>query len=93
VCYQLVCLFHHPHAEYFYYRRIIAQRDSLHSSFVADFQGDAVTQFVNNLPVYDRAYDRAKYYGRTIAIAQSSGTGKSKLMHDLSKTVIYVLCY
>jgi hypothetical protein len=93
VCYQLVYLFHLPHAEYVYYRRIIAQRDSLNSSFITDFKGDAVTQFVNNLPVYDRAYDPAKYYGRTIAIVQSSGTGKSKLMHDLAKTVIYVLCY
>jgi ATPase subunit of ABC transporter with duplicated ATPase domains len=69
----------------------MAQRGRLHSSFIADFQGDAIAQFQNVLIKYDKEYKSSRYNGRTIAIAQSNGTGKSKLMHELTKTVICLL--
>jgi hypothetical protein len=37
--------------------------------------------------VYERTYDRTKHHGRIIPILQSSGTGKSRLMAEVSHEV------
>ncbi|EIW78405.1 hypothetical protein CONPUDRAFT_138698 [Coniophora puteana RWD-64-598 SS2] len=55
--------------------------------FTQQLKGNAVAQFISNLHIYHRLYDRFKYYGRTIAIVQSSGTGKSRLMREVANQI------
>jgi hypothetical protein len=65
------------------------EKQSLHRSFVQTFSGDAKNRFIEDLRIYADIYASAPdvYYGRTIAIVQSSRTGKSKLMKDLGLEV------
>jgi len=51
--------------------------------------GDAVKSFIDGLDVYSDIYNNERHYGRSIALLQSSGTGKSRLVHELGKQVRY----
>jgi ABC-type lipoprotein export system ATPase subunit len=46
-----------------------------------------VEAFKHGLDLYNQLYTSEQLDGRTIAITQSSGTGKSKLMYDLADHV------
>ena len=61
--------------------------------FTRKYKGQAATEFCDALQVYDQIYDPERYFGRFIAILQSSGTGKSRLVSELLNTVYlyYVL--
>lgn len=59
----------------------------LHRVFTSDSKGSAVKDFLVGLDDYEKHYDPLRHHGRSIALLQSSGTGKSKLMHDLNKHV------
>jgi len=61
----------------------MAQR--LHHVFTRNHEGDAVDRFVQALDEYGKMYMVGKHYGKSIAILQSSGTGKSRLMYELAK--------
>jgi hypothetical protein len=58
---------------------------SLAWSFEQPYQGPALDNFISVLYKHMDEYDSSKFYGRNIPIIQSSGTGKSKLIRDLSK--------
>ncbi|KAN0062305.1 hypothetical protein ACQY0O_005186 [Thecaphora frezii] len=54
--------------------------------FAADLHGDVVHRFNDALlSDYEAEFDSKKYYGRIIPIVQSSGTGKSRLVHEMRK--------
>jgi hypothetical protein len=63
------------------------QAMTMHASFQRLPVGDAAEKFYNHLETYDNAYRTSERYGKSIAILQSSGTGKSKLMRDISHWV------
>jgi hypothetical protein len=70
------------------------EKRSFHRNFVQTFLGNAKHRFIRDLRIYADIYASAPkvYYGRTIAMVQSSGTGKSRLMKDLGLEVkSYVL--
>ncbi|KAN0060846.1 hypothetical protein ACQY0O_007507 [Thecaphora frezii] len=52
-------------------------------SFNSDLHGDVVQRFNDTLSKYEAKFDPKKYYGRIIPIVQSSGTGKSRLVHEM----------
>ncbi|KAN0063447.1 hypothetical protein ACQY0O_003891 [Thecaphora frezii] len=52
-------------------------------SFNSDLHGDVVQRFNDTLSKYEDKFDPKKYYGRIIPIVQSSGTGKSRLVHEM----------
>jgi hypothetical protein len=52
-----------------------------------EYRGDAVESFVLGLKVYTEMYSPKLHYGRSIAIPQSSATGKSRLVQELGKKV------
>ncbi|KAN0059896.1 hypothetical protein ACQY0O_008471 [Thecaphora frezii] len=53
-------------------------------SFAADLHGDVVQRFNDDLLCdYEAEFDPKSYYGRIIPIVQSSGTGKSRLVHEM----------
>ncbi|KAN0065007.1 hypothetical protein ACQY0O_001457 [Thecaphora frezii] len=54
-------------------------------SFNSDLHGDVVQRFNDTLSKYEAKFDPKKYYGRIIPIVQSSGTGKSRLVHEMRK--------
>ncbi|KAN0062111.1 hypothetical protein ACQY0O_005632 [Thecaphora frezii] len=54
-------------------------------SFNSDLHGDVVQRFNDTLSDYEEKFDPKKYYGRIIPIVQSSGTGKSRLVHEMRK--------
>ncbi|KAN0062147.1 hypothetical protein ACQY0O_005571 [Thecaphora frezii] len=54
-------------------------------SFNSDLHGDVVQRFNDTLSDYEDKFDPKKYYGRIIPIVQSSGTGKSRLVHEMRK--------
>jgi hypothetical protein len=58
---------------------------SLARSFEQPYQGPALDNFISVLYKHMDEYDPSMFYGRNIPIIQSSGTGKSKLIRDLSK--------
>ncbi|KAN0065013.1 hypothetical protein ACQY0O_001463 [Thecaphora frezii] len=54
--------------------------------FAADLHGDVVQDFNDALLCdYEAEFDPKSYYGRVIPIVQSSGTGKSRLVHEMRK--------
>ncbi|EIW79940.1 hypothetical protein CONPUDRAFT_155332 [Coniophora puteana RWD-64-598 SS2] len=66
----------------------------LYGPFTRKYRGSAVDDFVKALDMYDKMYDKDKHFGRCIPIIQSSGTGKSRLMDELAKTVPSVtICF
>ncbi|KAN0065011.1 hypothetical protein ACQY0O_001461 [Thecaphora frezii] len=55
-------------------------------SFDSDLHGDVVQDFNRSLlSEYEAEFNPSKYYGRIIPIVQSSGTGKSRLVHEMRK--------
>ncbi|KAN0061650.1 hypothetical protein ACQY0O_006577 [Thecaphora frezii] len=53
-------------------------------SFNSDLHGDVVQRFNDALlSDYEAKFDPKKYYGPIIPIVQSSGTGKSRLVHEM----------
>ncbi|KAF8324213.1 uncharacterized protein EI90DRAFT_3076347, partial [Cantharellus anzutake] len=63
------------------------RRTQLEASFCGDYRGDNAQIFLQALGVYDKIYDSSLYYGRSIPILQSSGTGKSRLVAEVLKNV------
>ncbi|OBZ69610.1 hypothetical protein A0H81_10227 [Grifola frondosa] len=59
------------------------QAANLSRPFDQPYHGTAVKDFKDALLEYDRMYDPTNHFGRTIAIVQSSGTGKSRLVKEL----------
>ena len=55
--------------------------------FHREYRGDAVKSFSRGIDVYGRIYDPKRHYGRSIAILQSSATGKSRLVQELGNEV------
>jgi len=55
--------------------------------FDQTYEGNAVKSFIRGLDVYSKIYKQDRHYGRSIALLQSSGTGKSRLVHELGKRV------
>ena len=55
--------------------------------FHRQYRGDAVESFTLGIEVYAKMYDPKLHYGRSIAIPQSSATGKSRLVQELGKKV------
>ena len=58
------------------------------------FSGGSLDLLRNTLLAREDDFRRTKYYGKTIPIIQSSGTGKSRLLDEISKeflTVNFVL--
>ncbi|KAN0065582.1 hypothetical protein ACQY0O_001450 [Thecaphora frezii] len=55
-------------------------------SFASNLNGDVVQRFNDALlSDYEAKFDPKAYYGRIISIVQSSGTGKSRLVHEMRK--------
>ncbi|KAN0062115.1 hypothetical protein ACQY0O_005636 [Thecaphora frezii] len=54
-------------------------------SFDSDLHGDVVQRFNADLFKNEAMFDPGFYYGRIIPIVQSSGTGKSRLVHEMRK--------
>ncbi|KAN0064273.1 hypothetical protein ACQY0O_002404 [Thecaphora frezii] len=52
-------------------------------SFDSHLHGDVVQRFNDTLSDYEAKFDPDVYYGRIIPIVQSSGTGKSRLVHEM----------
>lgn len=56
------------------------------------YEGGALDNFLKAMEWYEKNYDPAIHYGRTIAILQSSGTGKSRLVDQLASVVRLTIC-
>ncbi|KAN0060532.1 hypothetical protein ACQY0O_006981 [Thecaphora frezii] len=54
-------------------------------SFASDLHGDVVQRFNDALSDYEAEFDPKAYFGRVIPIVQSSGTGKSRMVHEMRK--------
>ncbi|OBZ66715.1 hypothetical protein A0H81_13308 [Grifola frondosa] len=61
-----------------------ARAANLSREFDRVYQGTAVSDFKHGLMDYEQMYDSDRHFGRTIHIVQSSGTGKSRLVKELS---------
>jgi ABC-type transporter Mla maintaining outer membrane lipid asymmetry ATPase subunit MlaF len=59
----------------------------LHIKFESEFRGKANKEFEEGLDIYQHIYDPHVHFGRIIAILQSSGTGKSKLVKEIGNKV------
>lgn len=55
----------------------------LTKAFQTKYEGQAVDSLLSGLTSYEKIYNPDTYYGRTIAIIQSSATGKSRLIQEL----------
>ena len=70
---------------------LFIQRDEqvvrLQQMFEQKYEGNAVESFIHGLDVYSDLYEPARHYGHCIALLQSSGTGKSRLVYELGKMV------
>jgi len=57
------------------------------------YQGTALESFLQAMRWYEASYDKSIYDGRTIAILQSSGCGKSRLVDELAlKHPVFDVC-
>ena len=52
-----------------------------------EYQGGAADDMEKALDEYDRIYHDLMHYGRCIAVVQSSGTGKSRMVQELGLKV------
>lgn len=57
------------------------------TGFERKYLGGALTRFIHVLESYKKDYSASKHYGRVIAIVQSSASGKSRLVKELSNIV------
>ena len=55
----------------------------LYGAFNKQYLGNAVDEFESALTEYESIYNSVNHYGRCIAILQSSGSGKSRLVEEL----------
>lgn len=51
------------------------------------YQGTTLEHFLQAMTWYESNYDPVKHYGRIVAIIQSSGSGKSRLVDELALKV------
>ena len=58
----------------------------IEDSWVTDYQGSVHTWLYENI----NDMDRSKHYSNTVAIVQSSGAGKSRMV-DMQATVVFTL--
>ena len=58
----------------------------IEDAWVTDYQGLAHTRLYENI----NDMDRSKHYSNTVAIVQSSGAGKSRMV-DMQATVVFTL--
>ena len=56
-------------------------------AFNRDFRGNGLSWMEKGFQRYKEMYDLEQHYGRTIAMVQSSGTGKSRTMAEMAKNV------
>jgi hypothetical protein len=66
------------------------QAERLHDQFPSAFRGEADKDFLKSLDVYHSIYDPQLHLGRTIALLQSSGTGKSRLVKEIGNKVRFI---
>jgi hypothetical protein len=75
----------------FVYLSLTCDRDEkaflLYHGFHQKYEGIAANLFYNVLNVYERIYNPAQHYGWSIAILQSSATGKSRIVYELGEKV------
>ena len=64
---------------------------TLMDAFVREFRGNAVSWMEKGLQQYKGMYDPEEHYGWTIAVVQSSGTGKSRTMAETAKKVCAII--
>jgi hypothetical protein len=62
-----------------------AQR--LNAMFRTEYRGNAAKSFALAIDVYSKIYDPKKHHGRSIAVLQSSVTGKSRMVEELGNEV------
>ncbi|KZT07516.1 uncharacterized protein LAESUDRAFT_113991 [Laetiporus sulphureus 93-53] len=62
----------------------LEQRQQGYLAFHSTYKGDALDRFKEQLQHCQEYYDTTKHHGRYIALLQSSGTGKSRLVSELS---------
>jgi hypothetical protein len=55
--------------------------------FRTKYRGDAAKSFACGIDDYSKIYDPKKHYGRSIAVLQSSATGKSRMVEELGNEV------
>jgi len=68
--------------------------DDLHNDWRCPFLGDSLAVLKDLLLHREKEFQKDTTYGKTIPIIQSSGTGKSRLLDEISKeflTVNFVL--
>jgi ABC-type microcin C transport system duplicated ATPase subunit YejF len=56
-------------------------------AFTREFRGKGFSWMEKGLERYNEMYNLEKHYGKTIAVVQSSGTGKSRTMAEMAKRV------
>ena len=60
---------------------------TLMDAFVREFRGNGLSWMEKGFQQYKGMYGLEEHYGRTIAVVQSSGTGKSRTMAEMAKKV------
>ncbi|ETW75888.1 hypothetical protein HETIRDRAFT_390312 [Heterobasidion irregulare TC 32-1] len=65
----------------------VDQAHILWENFRSPYLGETANNFVTALDHYESNYDPETHYGKTVAIVQSSGTGKSRLIEEISKRI------
>lgn len=55
--------------------------------FRSKYRGSAAQSFARAIDIYGKIYNPKQHYGRSIAILQSSGTGKSRMVQELGNEV------
>ena len=56
--------------------------------FLDRYRGTAVDGLRHTLETYDRKFDGGKYYAKYASVVQSSGTGKTKTVVEVSTPVL-----
>ena len=59
----------------------------LEAAFHRPYLGEALNNFIRAVDWCEANYDASQYCGRMIAILQSSGTGKSRMVEELATQV------
>ncbi|KAL0948613.1 hypothetical protein HGRIS_010422 [Hohenbuehelia grisea] len=71
-----------------------AQAKILAQAFTQPMQGNVVSRFLFDLTEFDDMYDGTKHYGRSIALTQASGKGKSFLVaHICQERLTVSICF
>lgn len=67
------------------------EAEQLAYSFSRAAQGDAIDAFVAMFPQVSSYYDRHSHFGKYIVLVNGSGTGKSKMVSETRKKVMYAI--